>query len=783
VVANESFGFAVSESGGGCTWAGNSGENRLTPWQNDPVEDAPGEVLYLRDEEVGQVWSPTPAPAGAASPYQIAHGAGYTTYRLNSHGLEQQLRLFAAKDEPVKIIQLRLTNRWHRDRRLTATYYAEWVLGTSREITAPHIVSDYDSDTGALLVRNPFNANFAQRVAFLAASEPAHGLTTDRAEFIGRGGTLARPAALFRIGLSGTMQPGVDPCGALQIHIELAPGETKECYFLLGQGTDREHSVSLLRRFKNPAVVQSAWHELTEFWDATLGAVSAETPDAAMNVMVNRWLLYQALACRVWGRTALYQSSGAIGFRDQLQDVLALLVVAPDIARAHILEAARHQFSEGDVLHWWHAENDRGVRTRCSDDLLWLPFVVAHYVQVTGDQTVLTEPVPFLRGDPLAPNEVERYAQYEASSTIASLYEHCVRAIEKGTTKGLHGLPLIGSCDWNDGLSRVGIRGYGESVWLAWFLYRTIDAFIPICEASDDAERGARLRERAKQLKEAVERDAWDGGWYRRGYYDDGSPLGSSESEEDRIDSIAQSWAVISGAAEPKQAVMAMNSAFEELVDPKAQLAVLLAPPFDKTPQDPGYIKGYPPGVRENGGQYNHAVVWLAWAAAQLGDGDRAYALFNILNPVRRTADPERLALYRGEPFAVAADVCGVPPYAGRVGWTWYTGSAGWTYRLAVERILGIEKIATRLRINPCLPSEWEGFKATFRHGRTVYRITVENPERVHRGVQRLTLDDALQESCEIPLFDDGGTHAVKVLLGKTANEKVPAETVAPRSP
>jgi cyclic beta-1,2-glucan synthetase len=783
VIANEDFGFTVSESGGGCTWAGNSGENRLTPWQNDPVEDPPGEALYLRDEEVGQVWSPAPEPAGAASPYQIAHGAGYTTCRLNSHGLEQRLRLFAVKDEPVKVIQLRLTNRWRRDRRLTATYYVEWVLGTSREITAPHIVSDYDSETGALLVRNPFSASFGERVAFLAASEPAHGLTTDRAEFIGRGGTLARPAALFRIGLSGTMQPGVDPCGALQIHIELAPGETKDLYFLLGQGRDREHSVSLLRRFKNPAVVQSAWHELNEFWDATLNVVSVETPDAAMNVLVNRWLLYQALACRVWGRTALYQSSGATGFRDQLQDVLALLVVAPDIARAHILEAARHQFSEGDVLHWWHAENDRGVRTRCSDDLLWLPFVVAHYVQVTGDHTVLTEAVPFLRGDPLAPNEIERYAEYEATTTTASLYEHCLRALEKGTTKGLHGLPLIGTCDWNDGLSRVGIRGYGESVWLGWFLYRTIDAFIPICEASDDPERGARLRQRAEQLKEAVERDAWDGKWYRRGYYDDGSPLGSSQSEEDRIDSIAQSWAVISGAADPKRAAMAMDSAFEKLVDPENQLAVLLTPPFDKTPKDPGYIKGYPPGVRENGGQYNHAAVWLAWAAAQLGDGDRAYSLFNILNPVRRSSDPELSARYRGEPYAVAADVCGVPPHAGRVGWTWYTGSAGWMYRLAVERILGVEKIGARLRINPCLPSEWAGFNATFRHGGTEYRITVENPERVHRGVERLTLDDALQESCEIPLVDDGRPHVVRVRLGKTANEKVPARAATPRTP
>jgi cyclic beta-1,2-glucan synthetase len=783
VVANTELGFTVSERGSGSTWAGNSGENRLTPWRNDPVADESGEVLYLRDEEVGQVWSPTPGPAGHASPYLICHGAGYTTFQLNCHGLEQRLRLFAVKDEPVKVVQLQLTNCWNRNRRLTATYYAEWVLGTSRESTAPHIVSSYESETGALLAQNPFNSTFGERVAFLAASEAPHGVTTDRAEFLGRDGDVAAPSALSRIGLSGTVRPGVDPCGALQIHVELEPGETKDVYFLLGQGTDRQHAASLVRRFKDPAAVQSAWRGLNEFWSDLLKVVTVTTPDPAMNVMVNRWLLYQALACRIWGRTALYQSSGASGFRDQLQDVLAFLVAAPEIARAHILEAARHQFPEGDVLHWWHAEDERGVRTRCSDDLLWLPYVVARYVQTTGDRTVLSEAVPFLQGDPLGSDEVERYAHYEVGATAASVYEHCWRALEKGITAGIHGLPLIGTCDWNDGLNRVGIEGYGESVWLGWFLYATAVGFIPICVGMGDSERGERLRESAERLKGAIERSGWDGKWYLRGYFDDGTPLGSSQSDEDRIDSIAQSWAVISGAAAPERAASAMDAAFEQLVDPVNELAVLLAPPFDKTTKDPGYIKGYPPGVRENGGQYNHAAVWLAWAAAQLGDGERAYALFNILNPVRRASDPERAARYRGEPYAVAADVCGVPPHTGRVGWTWYTGSAGWMYRLAVEQILGVKQVDGRLTVDPCLPNDWPGFEMTLRHGRSEYRITVENPEEVSRGVVELTLDGTPQESGDIPLVDDGGRHVVEVRLGKTADEQAPVRAAGRRSP
>ncbi len=811
VIANPTFGFLVSEAGSGYTWAGNSGENRLTPWHNDPVSDPPGEALYLRDEETGEVWSPTPLPAREEAPYLVRHGAGYSIFEHHSHGLKQHLRLFAAPDGPVKVIHLRLENVWKRVRRITATFYAEWVLGVHRDDAQQHIVTEYDPQTAALLARNEYNEHSetageregATAVAFLVASKEPHGLTADRAEFLGHDGSLQHPAALDRVGLRGRVGPGLDPCAAVQLHVDLAPGEAKEVFFLLGQGENRAEALRLIEQYRGAEQVETTpalsevegpalskvegWKASRDFWEDLLGTVTVETPDPAMDLLLNRWLLYQALACRVWGRSALYQSSGAFGFRDQLQDSMALLHEAPEVVREHILRAACHQFEEGDVLHWWHpmstrqgpflsevegscSKRSRGVRTRISDDLLWLPYVVSRYVEATGDAAILGEKVPFRKGKPLSADEEERYAHYELAdgeaAALPTLYEHCRRALEKGSTKGAHGLPLIGAGDWNDGLNRVGLEGKGESVWLGWFLYATLTRFAPLCERMGDGEQATDYLRQAQELRDALEENGWDGDWYLRAYYDDGAKLGSSESEEGQIMSLAQSWAVLSGAGDEERAARAMEALAERLIRPEDGLILLFAPPFDKTPRDPGYIKGYPPGIRENGGQYTHAALWAVWAYAKLGQGDRAGELFRLLNPIYHSDTAEKAERYRVEPYVVAADVYSTEQHLGRGGWTWYTGSSGWMYRLGLEAILGLQKEGDVLRIDPCIPRDWPGYVITYRHGESLYRIQVENPEGVNRGVERVTLDGADRTTKEIPLIDDGEEHQARVVMG-----------------
>ncbi|HSP96025.1 MAG TPA: glucoamylase family protein, partial [Candidatus Dormibacteraeota bacterium] len=727
VIANPRCGCVVSESGGGYSWADNSGENRLTPWRNDPVADEPGEALYLRDEETAAVWSPTPRPAPGPGSYQIRHGAGYTTFDHRSHGLDQHLRVFVPREDPVKIVQLRLTNRLTRPRRITATYYVEWVLGSARDGSEMFVIPEFDPDRQCILARNPWKDDFADRVAFVSASHDLHGLTGDRSEFLGRRGSYSSPAGLRAIGLASAVRPGLDPCAAVQLHVDLGPGASTDIHFVLGQGVGRDEALGLARTYRDRARVQAAWTDVGQQWDEILGAVSVRTPDPALDVMLNRWLLYQTLASRIWGRAGYYQSGGAFGFRDQLQDVLAVLHTRPAICRAHVLEAARRQFEDGDVLHWWHPPSGIGVRTRCSDDLLWLPFVTAHYVATTGDAAILSEAVPFLSGEPLRPDEAERYARFTPTAHRATLYEHCVAAIERGITAGPHGLPLFGAGDWNDGMNRVGIQGRGESVWLGWFVYATLMRFAPISERRGDGERAKRFRSQAETLRQALEATAWDGAWYRRGYYDDGRPLGSAHSAECRIDSLSQSWAVLSGAGDPQRAAVAMNAVRQSLIREADGLVLLLAPPFAGTEADPGYIRAYPPGVRENGGQYTHAAIWVLWALAELGEGDLAGRLFQTLLPIHHALTADAAARYRVEPYVLAADVYGVPPHTGRGGWTWYTGAAGWAYRFGLEVILGIRPEPGGWRVDPCIPKTWPGFEVTLRDQSTTYRIRVEN--------------------------------------------------------
>ncbi len=778
VVSNgHDFGFQVTETGAGFTWAANSRENRLTPWSNDAVSDPPGEAIYLRDEETGTVWTPTPLPIRETGPYVIRHGQGYTVFERTSHGVAQELLQFVPLDAPVKISVLRLRNQTERKRRLSVTSYSELVLGVQRSVSAPFIITEADERDGLVFARNPYNNEFAHRVAFFELVGQERTVTCDRKEFIGRNGSLDYPAALRRVSLSGRVGAGLDPCAALQCVVELAPGESRQVVILAGQAESAEEARALSVRFRKISQVNQEFERVVAHWDDLLGAVEVSTPDAAMDTLLNRWLLYQTLACRVWSRSAFYQSGGAYGFRDQLQDVMALVYSQPSIARSQIVRAASRQFKEGDVQHWWHPPTGRGVRTRFSDDLLWLPFVTNFYVDVTGDASVLDEIVPFIEGPQLGPEESESYTQPTVSAEKASVYEHCARALDRSLKTGEHGLPLMGSGDWNDGMNRVGHLGKGESVWVGWFLHTTLGGFAPFCDARQETKRAAAYREHMAELKQALEEQAWDGDWYRRAYFDDGTPLGSAQNEECRIDSIVQSWGVISGVADPVRAHRAMSAVEEYLIRRGDGLVILFTPPFDKSALDPGYIKGYVPGVRENGGQYTHAALWTLIAYARLGDGDRAGELFTLLNPISHASTRAGLHKYKTEPYVAAGDVYAVWPHTGRGGWTWYTGSSSWMYRAGLESILGFELRAGRLRIEPCIPRSWRSYEINYRRGRTLYSIKVENPFGVSRGVAEVWLDEVRQTAHEVPLTDDGRTHQVRVVLGE--REPTPEEDAA----
>jgi cyclic beta-1,2-glucan synthetase len=784
VVAHETFGFAATDLGPGFTWSENSHDNRLSPWRNDPVCDPPGEAVFLRDDEDGRVWSATPLPAGGGQPYTVRHGQGYSLFEHNRNDIASRLRVFVPAGEHVKIFEIGVRNASSRTRRLSVTLYVEWTLGEHRSRTRLHVVTTREPATGAVLATNAFREPFGDRVAFVdlhdgstaipqsaargpqSAAMAERSVTGDRSEFIGRNGSLGSPAALSRVRLSDRTGAGLDPCGAVQLTFTLKPGEERTFIGQLGEAVDEAAARATLQKFRPPDVAAAAAGEAITLWNGVLETIQVKTPEPSMDLMLNRWLLYQALSCRVWGRSAFYQSSGAFGFRDQLQDSLALLYSAPHLVRAQLLRAASRQFLEGDVQHWWHEPGGQGVRTRFSDDRLWLVFCGLLYVSATGDDALWDEQVPFLEGRLLNENEHEAYERPAISSQSGTIYEHCVRAIAVSAGTGAHGLPLMGTGDWNDGMSLVGADGRGESVWVGWFQVALLRPFADIAEARGEADRARGYRAHADRLTQALD-DAWDGEWYRRAYFDDGTPLGSKENTECRIDSIAQSWAVISGAGKPDRARQAMASTDRLLVRDDAGLILLLTPPFDRMTPSPGYIQGYVPGVRENGGQYTHAALWAVLAHALLGDGDRAETLFRMINPITHAADPEAIERYRVEPYVVAADVYSQDRHVGRGGWTWYTGSAGWMYRVGVEAILGITLHRGALRINPCIPRGWKEYEITYRTRSAEFHIKVENPEGVCQGVRRVEVDGVERPELLIPLTAVTGAHSVRVVLGK----------------
>ncbi len=769
VIANPNFGFHVPTEGGGFTWSVNSRENQITPWSNDPVSDRTGEAIYLRDDESGAVWTPTAQPMrDDTMTYVARHGRGYSRFEHEAHGIRAALTQSVPLGDSIKISRLVLTNRSGRDRRLSVTAYVEWVLGPSRSATLSFVTTAIDPETGAMFARNPWNIPFGSRVAFLDLRGAQTDWTGDRREFIGRNGSLSDPAALASgAALSGNTGGGLDPCGAMRRQITLPAHGSVEIACFLGQADDAHAARDLVMRYR-AADLDAVAAEVAAHWADVLGRIQVRTPERSMDIMLNGWLLYQALACRVWARAGFYQASGAYGFRDQLQDGMALVTSRPAETRAHLLRAASRQFTEGDVQHWWLPHSGQGVRTRISDDRAWLALAVDHYITATGDTGVLDEQVPFLEAAMLAPGEHDRFFQPQASETTATLFEHCARALDQSMAVGRHGLPLMGTGDWNDGMNRVGENGEGESVWLGWMLHSACTVFARRAEARDDVAHATAWRSHAAKLQTALEREAWDGDWYRRAFYDDGTPLGTAAGTECRIDSIAQSWAVLSGAADPVRAAHAAASAERELIRPADRLALLFAPPFDKTEHDPGYIKAYPPGVRENGGQYTHAGLWLVMAFAALGEGGKAGRLFTMLNPISHTRTRSDVHRYKVEPYVVAADINATPPHAGRGGWTWYTGSSGWMQRAGMESILGLRVQAGTLLFNPCIPADWPSFEVTLRHGTARYEIRVDNPEGFERGIAEATLDGASLGSGPLllRLVEDGAVHRLLVRLG-----------------
>lgn len=765
VIANSKIGTVVSESGSAYTWTENSHEFRLTTWSNDPVSDTSSEAIYLRDEETGKFWSPSPSPSRGSGTYISRHGFGYSIFDYSEDGITTELCIYVSIDEPIKYARLKVTNHSGRQRNLSVTGYWEWVLGEVRSKSLMHVATDIDPVTNAIFARNPYSPEFADRVAFVDCSESTRTLTCDRTEFLGRNGGPSNPAAMYRTKLSSRVGAGLDPCAAIQTQVTIENNQEKTVMFTIGSAKSEDEARQLISNTRGAASSYRALEKVWHYWSQTLSAVSIETPDPSVNFLANGWLIYQTLSCRMWARSGFYQSGGAFGFRDQLQDSMALVHAEPTLFREQIQLAASRQFREGDVQHWWHPPVGRGVRTHFSDDLLWLPHSLCRYVQITGDTGLMDEPIPFLHSRLLHADEEANYELPQVSDDIGSVYDHALRAIDRSMQFGAHGLPLMGCGDWNDGMNLVGKDGKGESVWLAFFLYDVLNQFASLARTREDFATADRLELEAGRLRGNIEQSGWDGQWYRRAYFDDGTPLGSSQNQECQIDSISQSWSVLSGAGTQDRTSIAMESLYTRLVRSDDRILLLLDPPFDHSELNPGYIKGYVPGVRENGGQYTHGAIWTAMAFAKMGDTDRAWELFSLINPIHHGSTATGIGTYRVEPYVVAADVYGAEPHVGRGGWTWYTGSAGWMYRLIIESLLGLHLDVDKLRFRPNPPRDWPWFKFHYRYRETLYHITVTCTQNGN-ALQTLCIDGVDQQEHFVCLVDDKAIHHVEIVLG-----------------
>ncbi len=760
VVSNKGFGFQISESGAGFTWSVNSRENKLTPWSNDPVSDGASEAIYILDETTGEVITPMSLGRSDRGVYRVRHGFGYSRFLHAEALIDQELTVFTPLEEPLKLWSLTLTNRSDKVKYLSLTYYVEWVMGTHREHTGPYMLTSYDNEHECLYAKNSYTMNFQNACSYLFSSEPVAGYTGDRQEFLGKGGIREPWGA--QVKLSCNTGVCYDPCGAIQVSVTIQPGADKTVLFGLGQSSSLQEMYKIRNKYRDIAAAEKELGRVRTYWDGLLGTVQVKTKDRAVDILVNGWLLYQTVSCRIQARAGFYQCGGAYGYRDQLQDALALLFADSGILRGQILIACSRQFEEGDVQHWWHPPMGIGVRTRISDDLLWLPYCTAAYIRSTGDISILKEPSPYIKGPVLREGQQDVMFTPEISERSESVYEHCKRAIDR-TCFGEHGLPLMGGGDWNDGMNEVGAKGKGESVWLAWFLYTVLGDFIPLCNQEGDSAYGLELSRKREALLQSVEKHAWDGEWYLRAFYDDGSKLGSKENEECRIDSISQSWSVISSGAEKERAKAAMQSARRYLVREEDALSLLLAPPFNKTNKNPGYIKNYLPGIRENGGQYTHAAVWLAIAASMLRDYGMAQILFTMLNPIYITQNRKDALRYEKEPYVMTADVSLSPPYTGRGGWSWYTGSAGWMYQGLLNWFLGFRKEGNELVIDPATPAGFGDFSIEYQFGGSLYEVRIESRSKGLLTTEAITVDGRVIQGNRVLLEDDGNKHLIVV--------------------
>lgn len=762
VVANKRFGFQISESGGGFTWAYNSRENKITPWSNDPVSDRASEAIYILDETTGIVMTPMSLGKSDRGAYRIRHGIGYSTFLHEEEQLVQELTVFTPLEEPVKLWLLKLTNLSDKVRYLSLSYYVEWVLGTNREHTNPYIYTGYNKEQDYLYAKNLYTFNFTDYISFMFSSECINGYTGDRQEFIGNKGSVQYPRGADSQ-LSKSTGACYDSCGAIQTSIQIKPSESITILFALSQSNDADEIRELCNKYKSINTAANELDKVKQHWDKLLGTIKVKTNDRAIDILINKWLLYQTISCRLNAKTAFYQCGGAIGFRDQLQDTLSLQLADPGALRRQILIACSRQFEEGDVQHWWHPPQGVGVRTKISDDLLWLPYAVAVYIRTTGDYSVLTEEVNYIKGALLDENQHEIMFTPEISEKTGSVYEHCKKTIQR-TNYGRHGIPLMGGGDWNDGMNAVGIGGTGESVWLGWFFYKVLTDFIPLCYYQKDIEYARELEQKREELQKSIDENCWDGQWYLRAFYDDGSKLGSKDNDECMIDSISQSWSIISKAGSKEKSIKAMQSAWRYLVKEEEYMSLLLSPPFNKTDKNPGYIKNYLPGIRENGGQYTHAAVWLAIATSMMGDYNMAHKLFTLLNPIHITSNRRDAIRYEKEPYVMIADISLSPPYTGRGGWSWYTGSAGWMYQGLVFWFLGIRKEADTLIIDPATPAGFGDYTVWYKYGTAEYEIRVENRSKGNLTTEALMVDGNKVLGNNLKLVDDGKTHQVIVM-------------------